>query len=55
VAVGRKWGASPLRRRKSFSFYFSILFQDFQKAAALNQFLSSKMTFSGNGPKMKVA
>jgi hypothetical protein len=40
---------------KSFSFYFSILFPDFQNAASLNQFLSNKMAFSGNGPKMKVA
>jgi hypothetical protein len=53
--MGRKWGAGPLRRRKSSSFYFSILFQDFQKVAALNQFLSNKMAFYGNGPKMKVA
>jgi hypothetical protein len=25
------------------------------ETAALNQFFSNKMTFSGNGPKMKVA
>jgi hypothetical protein len=37
-------------------FFFSILFfPNFQNVAALNQFLSNKMAFSRNGPKMKVA
>jgi hypothetical protein len=52
---GPKTRRQPTKEKTSFSFYFLILFQDFQKAVALNQFLSKKMTFFGNGSKMKVA
>jgi hypothetical protein len=38
-----------------FFFLFFNSFSRFLKAAALNQFLSKKIAFSGNGPKMKVA
>jgi hypothetical protein len=40
---------------KLFFIFFNSFFPNFQNAAALNQFLSNKMTFSGNDPKMKVA
>jgi hypothetical protein len=53
---GPKVRRRPTQAEKSFSFYFSIpFFPNFQNATALNQFLSNKMVFFGNGPKMKVA
>jgi hypothetical protein len=43
------------REKLFFIFFNSFFFPNFQNAAALNQFLSNKMAFSRNGPKMKVA
>jgi hypothetical protein len=49
-AVFRDWAESGapahLGEEDFFSFSFSILFQDFQNAAALNQIWSKKMAFS---------
>jgi hypothetical protein len=55
AAVGQKRGAGPQRRKQVFLFIFQFFFKIFKNAAALNQFLSKKMAFSGNGPKMKVS
>jgi hypothetical protein len=45
-------GARPSKvKRMFFQFLFSNKFQ----TKASNQILSRKMTFSGNGPKIKVA
>jgi hypothetical protein len=44
-----------LAGEKAFLYIFQFFFLNFQNAAALNQFLSNKMIFSGNGPKIKIA
>jgi hypothetical protein len=54
---GRLWpagqigGGSPLGEKIVFQILFSNKFQ----ITVSNHILSKKMTFSGNGPKMKVA